>query len=206
MAATGHARVELGSPSGFPFPSSGFAPLSRSTFSPSTRQGIPHSGEIEPGKVGLCEVRVPKSEVRMEKRQSRGAVDVARQQVGVEGNHRASARRCVGQQTPILHRGAERSQMAAFGELPATVRLWLGLGLAEDHLLSGLGEERRHAQMEPCRESFDLPVKRVGQMHFGSFHGGNLPHQSGLGQEALWECPRFRLFDFAALSHQPLAG
>ena len=73
--------------------------------------------------------------------------------------------------------------MVALRESPTATRLRLGFGLAEDHLFSGRGEQFGHTHSEAHRQSFNLSVERFRQLDFGSFHGDNLPPQSGLGQE-----------------------
>ena len=45
-----------------------------------------------------------------------------------------------------------------------------------DDLFRGPAEEFGHGQVELRGQPLKLLVSRVGQLHFGSFHMGNLPH------------------------------
>ena len=97
------------------------------------------------------------------------------EEIGVKRNHGGSISRIVGKQAPILRRCAEVSELASLGKIPFTVCFRLGLGLALDQLFSSLAEQFRHGQVKLHGRSFNLLISRVGQLHFGFFHAGNLP-------------------------------
>ena len=111
------------------------------------------------------------------------AVEGVEQEIGVEGNHRRLlACAFIGVQSPVFHRGAKRAKVSAFREAPVSIAGRVGRGLALDHLLSSAPEEFRHAEVKLSGKTFDLLVKRVGQLDFGLFHEAMIRHGSKRAQ------------------------
>jgi hypothetical protein len=109
-------------------------------------------------------------------------VEGVKEEVRIEGNHRALVGGFVGKQAPICERRLERAHTAALWETPFAVCDGRQRSTLLHQLLRGANKKFRHANVELMGQSFDLLVERVGQLDFGTFHRENLAHCSQLRQ------------------------
>jgi len=109
-------------------------------------------------------------------------VEGVKEEVRIEGNHRALVGGFVGKQAPVCDRSLERPEAVTFGETPFAVCDSRRRSSLLHQLLRGANKKFGHAKMELMGQSFDLLVERVGQLDFGTFHRENLPHCSQPGQ------------------------